>query len=68
MLKGVIELFVEECLLYVIFGEKVCEVCDILLCVLYGGGGIVYDVKIFICEVGDELLLGVNMLVCVYIV
>lgn len=37
-------------------------------CVFYGGGGIVYDVKIFICEVGDELLLGVNMLVCVYIV
>lgn len=41
MLKGVIELFVEEWFLYVIFGEKLCEVCDIFFRVLYGGGGII---------------------------
>lgn len=61
MFKGVIELIVEERLLYVIFGEKVCEVRDILLCVFYGVGGIVFDVKVFNCEEGDDILLfGVN--------
>lgn len=68
MFKGVIELIVEECFLYVIFGEKVCEVCDMFLCVFYGIDGIVVDVKVFICENGDELFLGVNQFVCVYIV
>lgn len=68
MFKGVIELIVEECFFYVIFGEKVCEVCDIFFCVFYGGGGIIYDVKVFNCEDGDEFFSGVNQLVCVYIV
>lgn len=53
--KGEKDLFVEECFLYVIFGDKLCEVCDILLCVFYGGDGVVCDVKIFICVNGDEL-------------
>jgi len=60
MFKGEIELMFEECLFCVIFGEKVCEVCDILLKVLYGEIGMVIGVKVFDCEEGDEFFLGVN--------
>lgn len=68
ILKGEIELMLEEWLLCVIFGEKVCEVCDILLKVLYGEFGKVIGIWVFFCEDEDELLVGVNELVCVYVV
>lgn len=50
MLKGEIQLMLEEKLLCVIFGEKVLDVKDMLLCVLLGMSGIVIDVQVFMCE------------------
>lgn len=50
ILKGEIQLILEEKLLCVIFGEKVFDVKDIFLCVLIGIKGIVIDVQVFICD------------------
>ena len=66
--KGVTELTAEERLLHAIFGEKAREVRDTSLRVPHGAGGIVFDVKVFNREDGDELSPGVNQLVRAYIV
>lgn len=50
MLKGEIQLILEEKLLCVIFGEKVFDVKDFFLCVLNGVFGMVIDVQVFICD------------------
>lgn len=69
MLKGEIELLVEECLFCVIFNEKSCEVCDMFLKVFYGEQGMIIVVKEFNVEDGDdEFGFGVNCCVVVYIV
>ncbi|GEB39617.1 DNA-directed RNA polymerase subunit beta [Leuconostoc lactis] len=65
--KGVTELSAEERLLHAIFGEKAREVRDTSLRVPHGGGGVVQNVRIYTPENGDELALGVNMMVRVYI-
>lgn len=67
--KGEFEFIFEEWLLCLIFGEKVCEVKDILLCVQLGQGGIVVKIVCF-CR-GDEgvdFKFGVCEMVCVYVV
>lgn len=55
-------------MLWVIFGEKVRDVRDNFLWVFNGEKGCIVDVWVFIREKGDELLLGVNMVVRVYVV
>ena len=65
--KGETELTAEERLLRAIFGEKAREVRDTSLRAPHGESGIVVDVKVFTRENGDELSLGVNMVVRVYI-
>src|SRR5699024_6047276 len=57
-LKCVSELSAEEGLLHALFGEKACVVLDTSLRVPHGAGGIVYDLKIFNREDGDELFPG----------
>src|SRR5699024_11054654 len=66
--KGVTELSAEERLLHAIFGEKAREVRDTSLRVPHGAGGIILEVKFFNREDGDELKLGVNKLIRVFIV
>ncbi len=66
--KGVTDLSAEEKLLHAIFGEKAREVRDTSLRVPHGGGGIIQNVRVFSREAGDELALGVNKMVRVYIV
>src|SRR5699024_9473038 len=66
--KGVTELSAEERQFHDIFGEEAREVRDTSLRVPHGAGGIIHDVKIFNREDGDELKLGVNKLVSIYIV
>lgn len=47
ILKGEFDYLFEGKLLWVIFGEKLCDVRNILLKLLYGVYGWVLDVKIF---------------------
>lgn len=68
MFKGEFDQLLEEKLLCVIFGEKVCDVCDNFLWVFGIECGCVVDVCIYIGEQGDELFFGVNMVVWVYVV
>lgn len=49
ILKGESLMILEEKFLCVIFGEKVLDVCDILLCLLLGDYGIVVEVCVFNC-------------------
>ncbi len=65
--KGETELTAEERLLRAIFGEKAREVRDTSLKVPHGEYGIVVDAKVFTRENGDELSLGVNQAVRIYI-
>ncbi|MBQ8332772.1 MAG: DNA-directed RNA polymerase subunit beta, partial [Clostridia bacterium] len=65
--KGETELTAEERLLRAIFGEKAREVRDTSLRVPHGEQGIIFDVKVFSREAGDELPPGVNKVVRVYI-
>ena len=65
--KGETELTAEERLLRAIFGEKAREVRDTSLRVPHGEAGIIFDVKVFTRENGDELNPGVNELVRCYI-
>lgn len=65
--KGETELTAEEKLLRAIFGDKAREFRDTSLRVPHGEGGIVVDVKIFTRENKDEISVGVNKLVRVYI-
>ena len=65
--KGETELTAEERLLRAIFGEKAREVRDTSLKVPHGEYGIIVDAKVFTRENGDELSLGVNQAVRIYI-
>ena len=65
--KGETEQTAEERLLRAIFGEKVREVRDTSMRLPHGESGIVVDVHTFSRENGDELSLGVNKVVRVYI-
>ena len=65
--KGETELTAEEKLLRAIFGEKSREVKDTSLRVPHGERGTVIDVKIFSRDNRDELPVGVNRLVRVWI-
>ncbi len=65
--KGETELTAEERLLRAIFGEKAREVRDTSLKVPHGAYGIIVDAKVFTRENGDELSLGVNETVRIYI-
>jgi len=65
--KGETELTAEERLLRAIFGEKAREVRDTSLKVPHGEYGIVVDARVFTRENGDELSLGVNQAVRIYI-
>ena len=65
--KGETELTAEEKLLRAIFGEKSREVKDTSLRVPHGERGTVIDVKIFSRDNRDELPVGVNRLVRVWV-
>lgn len=54
ILKGELLMMFEEKLLCVIFGEKVFDVCDILLCLLLGVYGIIVEVCVFNCYGVDK--------------
>ena len=65
--KGETELTSEERLLRAIFGEKAREVRDTSLKLPHGAYGIVVDTKVFNRQNSDELALGVNQVVRIYI-
>ncbi len=65
--KGETELTPEERLLKAVFGDKAKDVRDVSLKVPHGEAGTVVDVKVFTRENKDELPVGVNKLVRVYI-
>jgi DNA-directed RNA polymerase subunit beta len=65
--KGETELTAEEKLLRAIFGEKSREVKDTSLRVPHGERGTIIDVKVFSRENRDELPVGVNRLVRVWV-
>jgi len=65
--KGETELTAEEKLIRAIFKEKAREVRDTSLKVPHGEGGVVIDVKTFSRDAGDDLPLGVNDLVRVFV-
>ena len=66
--KGQSEPTPEEKLLMAIFGDKTKDSKDNSLRVPHGGAGIILDVKIFSRAKGDELPVGVNEVVRVFVV
>ncbi len=65
--KGETELTAEEKLIRAIFKEKAREVRDTSLKVPHGEGGVVIDVQTFSRDDGDELQVGVNDLIRVFV-
>ncbi len=65
--KGETELSAEEKLLRAIFGEKTREVKDSSLRMPSGGWGRVINIKVFSRDNHDELLVGVNKLIQVWV-